>query len=89
MITDSSRVPLNARAWIGNGRFGALVSADGTIDWYSPSGISAAPALWRLLDPAGGALRVGPVRDGSGAALRLPPGDQQYRLRTNVCETVL
>lgn len=89
MITDSSRVPLNARAWIGNGRFGALVSADGTIDWYSPSGISATPILWRLLDPAGGALRVGPVRNGSGAGLRLPPGRQQYRPGTNVCETVL
>lgn len=89
MITDPSRVPLNARAWIGNGRFGALVSADGTIDWHSPWGISAPPTLWRLLDPLGGALRVGPVRTGSDAGLRLPPARQLYRPGTNVCETVL
>lgn len=89
MITDPSRVPLAARAWIGNGAFGGLVSADGTIDWYSPWGVSAEPVFWRLLDAAGGALRVGPVRSGSGAGRRLPPSEQRYRPGTNVCETVL
>ena len=89
MITDPSRVPLAERAWIGNGRFGALVSADGTMDWYCPGGIGSDPVLWRLLDPAGGALRVGPVRSGSGAGRHLPPADQRYRPGTNVCETVL
>ncbi len=89
MITDSSRVPLGARAWIGDGTHGALVAADGTIDWYSPAGLAGPPVLWGLLDPSGGALRVGPVRTGAGAARRLPAGHQGYRPGTNVVETVL
>ncbi|HVA74476.1 MAG TPA: glycoside hydrolase family 15 protein [Acidimicrobiales bacterium] len=89
MITDPSRVPLGARAWIGNGRFGALVSADATIDWYCPGGIGSAPVLWRLLDPAGGAIRVGPERDGPSAPRRLPPGNLRYRSGTNVAENIL
>ena len=89
MITDPSRVPLGNRAWIGNGRFGALVSADATMDWWCPGGIGSDPVFWRILDGAGGALRVGPVRDGSGAGRHLPPADQRYRPGTNVCETVL
>jgi GH15 family glucan-1,4-alpha-glucosidase len=89
LITDPSRVPLGARAWIGNGRFGALVSADATIDWYCPGGTGSAPVLWRLLDPAGGAIRVGPQRNAPSAARRLPPGNLRYRPGTNVTENVL
>ena len=89
LITDASKVPLSARAWTGNGRFGALVSADGTMDWYCPTGIGGVPTLWRLLDHAGGAIRVGPERGGSGAARRLPPGSIRYVPGTNVVETVL
>jgi GH15 family glucan-1,4-alpha-glucosidase len=40
-----------------------------------------------LLDPHGGSLRVGPVRSGTGARRRLPPGAQVYRSGTNVVET--
>jgi alpha,alpha-trehalase len=68
---------------------GALVSADGTIDWYSPDAIGAAPLCWSLIDPAGGALRVGPVREASDAGRRLPGHIQRYRPGTNVLETVL
>ena len=57
MITNAGRVSLGARGWIGDGVRGALVSGDGTIDWYCPEGVSAAPACWSLLDPAGGAVR--------------------------------
>lgn len=89
MITDSSRVPLDKRAWIGDGLRGALVSADGTIDWYCPDGEAGRPALWRLLDPAGGAVRVGPVRDASFATRRLPASSQTYRPQTNVVDTVM
>lgn len=89
MITDPARVPLDRRAWIGNGMSGALVSADGTIDWYCPEGLTSPAALWRLLDPAGGALRVGPDRSGSSATRSLPPGTQQYRRGSNVVETIL
>jgi hypothetical protein len=87
VITDSSRVPLARRAWIGDGSRGALVSADGTIDWYCPETVSGLPAFWRLLDAAGGAVRVGPVREGSLATRRLPPSSQSYRPGTNVVET--
>jgi GH15 family glucan-1,4-alpha-glucosidase len=82
-------VPLARRAWIGNGSAGALVSADGTIDWYCPGGIASPAALWRLLDPSGGAVRVGPERSGSEANRVLPPGSQGYRPSTNVVETIL
>jgi Glycosyl hydrolases family 15 len=89
VITDSSRVPLARRAWIGDGTRGALVSADGTIDWYCPDRLADPPALWRLLDPAGAAVRVGPVREASFATRRLPPSSQSYRPGTNVAETVM
>lgn len=89
MITSASRVPLSRRGWIGDGARGALVSADGTIDWYCPGRLSGPPACWSLLDPAGGAVRVGPVRQGSEAGRRLPPSRQAYRPGSNVLETVL
>jgi GH15 family glucan-1,4-alpha-glucosidase len=89
LITEASRVPLAARGWIGDGVRGALVSADGTIDWYCPAGLSGLPACWSLLDPAGGAVRVGPVRTGSDAGRRVPPFRQSYRARSNTLETVL
>ena len=89
MLTDSSRVPLARRAWIGDGRRGALVTADGTIDWFSPDGISHPTAFWRLLDPAGGALRVGPVREGTGVTRNLPASTQSYRPGSNTVETVI
>jgi hypothetical protein len=89
LITAASRVPLRARGWIGDGIRGALVSADGTIDWYCPDHLAGSPACWSLLDPAGGAVRVGPPRAGSDAGRRLPPSRQVYRPGSNVLETVL
>jgi hypothetical protein len=82
-------VPLARRAWIGDGTRGALVAADGTMDWYLPERINGPAACWRLLDPRGGAVRLGPRRDHTGAARSLPAGTQQYRGRSNVVETVI
>jgi len=82
-------VPLGARGWLGDGVRGALVSADGTIDWYCPTGLTGPPACWSLLDRGGGAVRVGPVRGGSKATRQLPPSHQAYRPGTNVLETIL
>jgi len=82
-------VPLAKRGWIGDGVRGALVSADGTIDWFCPTGVAGPPACWSLLDPLGGAVRIGPVRNGSRAHRELPPSAQAYRPGTNVLETVL
>jgi hypothetical protein len=87
VLTDADRVPLGARAWIADGNTGALVAADGTIDWYCPGRIDAAPTLARLLDPTAGAVRVGPVRTGTTARRRLPPGGQSYRNDSLVLET--
>ena len=89
MITDAARVPLAARGLVADGVRGALIAADGTVDWYCPGGFAAAPACWHLLDPSGGAVRVGPVRAGTGASRRLPPSSQAYWPGTNVLETVL
>lgn len=89
MLTDPGRVPLGRRAWIGDGRRGATVAADGTLDWFCSDGLTGDPDLWRLLDDAGAAVRVGPVRDGSGARRHLPPAAQSYRPGSNVVETVL
>ena len=89
MLTDADRVPLAARAWIADGVRGALVAADGTIDWYCPASFDGPPALWRLLDPGGAAVRVGPVREGTGSGRKLPPGSQRYVGDSLVAETVL
>jgi GH15 family glucan-1,4-alpha-glucosidase len=89
VLTDADRVPLGARAWIGDGISGALVAADGTIDWYCPGRLDAAPVLARLLDPTAGAVRVGPVRTGTVTRRRLPAGRQVYRRDTLVVDTEL
>jgi GH15 family glucan-1,4-alpha-glucosidase len=87
MMTDAGRIPLGARAWIGDGVTGALVTADGTVDWYCPGRFDGPGALYRILDPTGGAVRVGPVREGTGVTRRLPPGGQVYRPGTMVVDT--
>lgn len=89
MLTESWRIPIGRRAWIGDGRHGASVAPDGTLDWYCPSGLTGPPGLWRLLDGEGPAVRVGPVRDGSGAHRSLPVADLAYRPGTNVVENVM
>lgn len=88
MITDAGRVPIGRRAWIGNGRHGASVAPDGTIDWYAAGGVAAPPDLWRLLDEGGPAVRLGPVREGEAARRHLPPARLSYRPGTNVVDTV-
>ncbi len=89
MLTDADRVPLRARAWVADGVRGALVAADGTVDWYCPEGFDRPPALWRLLDRDGAAIRVGPLREGSWARRRLPPGEQGYRPGSMVARTTM
>ncbi len=76
-------MPLGSRAWLGDGLGGALVAPDGTVDWYCPGPIDGPAALASLLDPAAGALRVGPVRTG-GSDRRLPPAVASYRPGTMV-----
>jgi GH15 family glucan-1,4-alpha-glucosidase len=87
VITDAARVSLAARGWVADGVRGALVAADGTVDWYCPGGFASPPACWRLLDPSGGAVRVGPVR--AGTRVGPAPSSQAYWPGTNVLETVM
>jgi GH15 family glucan-1,4-alpha-glucosidase len=61
----------------------ALVAADGTIDWWCPGRFDAPAALFRLLDPEGGAVRVGPATPAPVV------GTQSYDRGTNVLRTVL
>jgi GH15 family glucan-1,4-alpha-glucosidase len=59
------------------------VAADGGIVWYCPRRFDAPASLFRLLDPEGAVMRVGPA--GTGRA----PGEQTYDRRTNVLRTLL
>ena len=82
MIGGGDALPLRARGAIGDTGTLALVAADGTIDWWCPGRFDAPAALFRLLDPDGGAIRVGPAG---------PPraGTQAYDPGTNVLRTRL
>src|SRR4051794_21094559 len=74
---------LEQRGLIGDTETAALTGADGTIDWWCPRRFDAPAALFRLLDPDGGAVRVGPAGTGRAA------GTQSYEPGTNVVRTVL
>src|SRR3954452_20669820 len=76
-------LPLEQRGVIGDPPTTALVAADGTIDWYCPRRFDAGASLFRLLEPEGGAVRVGPAGT-AGVA-----GSQSYDESTNVLRTVL
>jgi GH15 family glucan-1,4-alpha-glucosidase len=82
LIGGGDALPLRARGAIGDTGTLALVAADGTIDWWCPGRFDAPAALFRLLDPEGGAVRVGPA--GVPRA-----GEQSYDPGTNVLRTRL
>jgi hypothetical protein len=69
------------RGLIGDTLSGALVAADGTIDWWCPERFDGAPLLTRLLDPWGACVRVGPPVPASG--------EQTYVEGTMVLTTTL
>lgn len=82
MIGGGDGPALRDRGLIGDTATAALVACDGTIDWWCPGRFDAPAAFFRLLDPAGGALRVGPAG--------VPrPGVQSYDRSTNVLRTRL
>jgi len=74
-------LPLRDHALVGDGCTAALVSRDGSVDWFCPGRFDAPAVSCRLLDGhKGGYLRIGP--DGrAGARWRYEPD-------TNVLETV-
>lgn len=80
MIGGGDGLSIAARAPIGDRSSGALVGADGTIDWWCPGSFDSPAAFFGLVDPAGGACRLGPtgvpvIGAGSGAAV----GNQRWR----------
>lgn len=65
-LGGGARLPLRERLVVSDGRSAALVGSDGTIDWWCPERLDGPPLLWRLLDPDGAALRVGPAGPSHG-----------------------
>ncbi len=66
MLGGGARLPLRERLVVADGRSAALVGADGSVDWWCPDRFDGPPLLWRLLDPGGAGLRVGPAGPSSG-----------------------
>ena len=83
-IGGGDQLDPSARGMVGDTGSAALVSADGTVDWWCPSRFDAAPLLTRLLDPSGPCLRLGPDAPG-----RPPVGTQRYEPNTLVLITRL
>ncbi len=61
MIPDADRAAMRSRRWIGDGLRGGIVDSQGTLEWWASGGIDTPAELFSLLDPAGGAVRVGPA----------------------------
>jgi GH15 family glucan-1,4-alpha-glucosidase len=72
--------PINGHGAIGDRRTGALVAADGTLDWLCVPNFDGTPVFGTLLDPArGGFCRFGPVN--------APMGRQRYLPESAAVET--
>jgi hypothetical protein len=78
-------VEIDERAFLSDTSTGALIATDATIDWWSPGRFDAAPTCFRLLDPRGGALRVGIA----GLSASAPSSNQTYLGDGLTVETVL
>ncbi len=73
-------VPISRYALIGDCHTAALVSTEGSIDWYCPGRFDGPAAFCRILDPRkGGYLRIVPVEPHSVI--------REYSGPTNVLET--
>jgi hypothetical protein len=59
-IGGGDAVEIGERVFLCDTASAALVAADGTIDWWCPRRFDAPATLYRMLDPRGGAVRVGP-----------------------------
>lgn len=77
----SNYLPISAYAVVGDCHTAALISNEGSIDWYCPGRFDAPAVFCRILDASkGGYLRVAPR--GRFAATR------RYRGRTSVLDTI-
>jgi alpha,alpha-trehalase len=65
--------PINRHGIIGDRRTGALVAADGTLDWFCAPDFDGTPIFGALLDPEkGGHCRLGPIEARLGEQRYLP-----------------
>jgi alpha,alpha-trehalase len=65
--------PINRHGVIGDRRTGALVAADGTLDWFCAPDFDGTPIFGALLDPEkGGHCRLGPIEARLGEQHYLP-----------------
>jgi hypothetical protein len=54
--------PIHGHGVIGDRRTGAMVAADGTINWFCVPNFDSSPLFGALLDPEdGGFCRIGPA----------------------------
>ncbi|WP_200211238.1 glycoside hydrolase family 15 protein [Micromonospora coerulea] len=72
--------PISDYGFISDCRSGALVSRDGSVDWWCPDRFDSPSVFCRLLDPTGGHWRIAPL-----AASRV---ERAYRPGTLVLRTV-
>lgn len=61
------------------------MASDGTLDWFCPDGVDLPPTCWSLLDPAGGAVRIG-AAVGAASRRRAPSASLRYRPATNTVD---
>src|SRR4051794_36689071 len=81
-MTRSAQPPIGSYAAIGDGRTGALVGRDASIDWLCLPDFDGTPVLARILDAErGGRATLAPV---DPHEIR-----RRYRPGTNVLETVM
>jgi GH15 family glucan-1,4-alpha-glucosidase len=72
-IQSRSYFPIADHGVIGDMRTVALVTTDGTIDWYCPSAFDLPSVFGAILDSEhGGHYRIAPVRDCAAKQLYLP-----------------
>jgi len=64
IIRDNGYLALGSYGFLADGHAGALVAADGSVDWFARPTLDAPPVCAALLDPAeGGAIALAPTVD--------------------------
>jgi GH15 family glucan-1,4-alpha-glucosidase len=63
-VRDDGFVPLGGYGFLSDGRAGALVAADGSVDWLAAPRMDSPPVFAKLLDPdEGGCFALAPTVD--------------------------
>ena len=61
---EDGYAPLGGYGLLADGHAGALVAADGAVDWFATPTLDTAPVCAALLDPAeGGSIELAPTVD--------------------------